>query len=429
MKVSLYIGVIVALQLAISMATQLLIVRSIGIGDTTDSYFAAQAIPSVLLSIIVSALQAAWLPRLSIASNSNELWRNELSTALGQATLAGGFIFIMIVATIHNWISIVYPGFSTSQLESTVYFTYIILAATFFNIQSAILTISLRSKDLFVTAESINLLSSGLSFVAVFITLPIWGLFSAAWIILIRSILTYTFQLKLVNWSLPSLSKGLKSSETWSLIRPLLWGNSLLKTSPLVDRYWASKAPTGSITIFNLTQTIIFSLAAIAERSFSTTVTTSFSKHVANKDYLGLKKSYRRGFLKITMFTLVIGLIFISTKSLFISTSSKALHLQLSDSEKIWDLLSLSLGYLHAVVSGSLLVAVYYALNDTRKPMYIGVFGFLISLVLKLIGFNYWSLNGLAAASSIYLLINIFFYFYYLELKIKKLQKETNHEH
>lgn len=429
MKLSIYIGGIVALQLAVGFATQLLIIRLAGLGDLTDSYFAAQTIPSVAISIIVSALQSAWLPRLSILSGDEAKWKKELATALGQAAVAGIGIFIIFVPTIKYWSHYLYPGFNLAQLESTIHFTIVLLIATFFTLQSALLTISLRSKELFIAAESVTLFGNILSLIAIFYSLPIWGVIAAVWITLFKSVLVFICQLKLAGWPSITLSKGLQSRESLKLIKPLLYGNLILKTSPLVDRYWASQAPTGSITLFNIAQTFIISLASIIERSLCTPLITSFSKYIFNKDYIGLKSAYKKGFLRITICIVVLTLLLILLKPVFLSITSKALNLKQSDSLQVWNLLAFSVGYLHAIVTGSLLVAVFYALNDTKKPMYISLFGFIFSLVLKMIGFNYFSLNGLAAASSIYLLINVFFYFYFIEQKLKKIQSELNHEH
>ena len=403
-------------------ASQLLIVRFSGAGAITDSYIAAQTIPSVIISILTSVLQSVWLPRLSSTSSDINSWMGEQSRALGQAGIVSLAAVLLVVVTMLHWLDLVFPGFTKVQLQTTTYFTYLLLIASLFNIQSAILTLSLRTKGLFVSAEVINLLGVAISLIAIFYALPIWGLVSAAWITVIRSVFVYISQLKLAKWPCISFREGWKLKQTWKSMRPLFIGTSIYKFSPLVDRHFASQAPTGSVTIFSLAQLAISAIATVIERSICVTITPSFSKYIKNNDYQGLKAIYKKNLWQITGVVLALGVILILTKSIFLIVTSNLLSLEAYLLEKIWILLVLFLGYLYSVASGTVLVAVFYALNDTKTPVYIGVIGFFFSLILKFSAFSYFGLNGLVAASSVYLTLNVCFYYIFLEKKLTKIE-------
>lgn len=419
---SLHIGALVALQLVFMIASQLLIVRFSGAGTITDSYIAAQTIPSVIISIITSVLQSVWLPRLSSTSKDATCWMGEQSKALGQAGIVSLGAVLLVIVTMLHWLDFLFPGFTKAQLQITAYFADLLLLASLFNIQSAILTLSLRTKGLFISAEMINLSGVVISLIAIFYALPIWGLVSAAWITVIRSVFVYIFQLKLAKWPCMSFSEGWKLKETWTLMRPLFMGTSIYKFSPLVDRHFASQAPTGSITVFSLAQLAVGALATVIERSICVTITPSFSKYIKNSDYEGLKAIYKKSLWQIAGAVFALGVILILTKPIFLVITSKLLNLEAYFLEKIWVLIILFLGYLYSVASGSILVAVFYALNDTKTPVYIGVIGFSFSLILKFFAFSYFGLYGLVAASSVYLTLNVCFYFVSLEKKLARLK-------
>ena len=417
MKQSLYIGMVVSMQLVASLFIQLLVIRVIGVGAETDAYIAAQAVPSVLGAIIITALQSVWLPRFSVLSNDLTAWRLEQAIAQGQAALLGGGLFLLIAFSAPVWLSLLFPGFDHAQQQDALNYSYVLLMSTAFNTQSALLTVALRSRDRFIAAEVIALLGTLFSLVVLYFVLPVWGLLAAVWVTLLRSILVYITQLNLAKWPPISLRKGMLFKETWLLMRPLLFGTSIYKTSPLVDRYWASLAPSGAITILTFAQIIINSLASILTRALGLPLTPSIARLVNESEYIEVRKIYLTLIIKMSFIILFFVSIFLLMKSQIVGLLSQVASIDYETSRELWLLTILLFGHLFAAVTGAVLVSVFYALNNTRTPVVIGIVGFLFGLFLKWFLFTSYSLTGLAIATSTYFIFNIVLFLIVLESK------------
>jgi len=407
MKRSFSIGIVVTLQLLATVATQLLIIKIVGVGVETDIYIAAQTIPAVLSAIIITALQSVWLPRFSVLVDDFSSWCNEQSVAQGQGLLLGVGIILFIYLLLPVLMPFIFPGFKEAQIQRALFFSCPLLLAAIFNIQTALLTVALRARNKFIVAELIAMLAATLGMVAVIFFLPGYGLEAVVFITLIRSIIVYLIQMYFASWPLPSVIKGWQCRSTWKMMKPLLFGSSLYKTSPLVDRYWLSQVSSGGITVYNLAQTVMGMMATILDRMIAMPLAPSFSRYVNELDYEGLKKSYRQGIYRVTVVIILIAILLFLAKPIIMMLLSHILDLEQEVSESIWWISILLLGYLHVAVSGTIAVAVFYALSDSKAPVYIGLMGFLVGLILKWHLFDLGGIYGIAIATSCYFLINI----------------------
>jgi len=406
------------MQLLGQLLTHLLVVRIIGVGADTDAYIAAQAVPSVLGAIVITALQSVWLPRLAVLSGDMVAWRHEQSIAQGQGGILGGGLLLLFGVTITWWLPLLYAGFTVQQQQTTIELCLVMLVGAGFNTQSALLTIALRARDRFVSAEWISLVGILFSIIAMYIALPIWGLAAAVWISLLRAIVVYLALMHLASWPPLSFIKGWFCNETWILMRPLLFGVSIYKTSSLVDRYWASQAPAGAITILSLAQTGMGALATILERAICMPITPILARHVAQSDYAGLRRAYRSGILRVTIVVVCFGVLLIVLKPMFVEVIATAFNIQAETATILWLMCLILMGYLHAAAAGAIVIQAFYAMGNTKTPVKIGFAGFLLSLGVKAIGYLWFGLLGLALGTTIYYSLNMLVMWIILESTI-----------
>ncbi len=417
---SLLLGFVISLQLLFALMSQLLVFRLVGIGIHTDAYVAAQAVPVVFSAVVISALQSAWLPRLSRSSLELDGWRREQAAAQGQALILGGGLMLVLAASIAVWMPLIFPGFDDKQLQMTVVLCLVLLAASALNTLVALLSVALRVRNRFLAAELIAMTGTLLSLLAIYILLPRFGIISAVWIALGRAFLVYLAQLALANWPPISLRGGWYCSDTWKLMRPLLFGASVYKMSPLVDRYWASFAQAGGITTLGLAQSAMGAVSTVLERSVCVPVIPSLSRSAHSGDYNKLRETYRRGSLKILVLVLAIDGAMLVFKPLFTALLMSLLRVQYEPAAALWMLCMLLSGYLFSSAAGSLVVSSFYAMGDTSTPMKIGVAGFAASILIKSAGFVLFELPGLAVAISIYYLGNMAALWWVLEKQLRK---------
>ncbi len=420
MKQAFSIGTVVGLQLLATLLTQLLVIRIVGLGPDTDAYIAAQTIPAVIVAIITTALQSVWLPRLAVMTGDLVAWREEQSIAQGQAGLLGGGLLLFVGGSLPFWLPLLFPGFDGLQKQAAMFFCLVMLVAAAFNTQSAILTVALRARNRFMSAEIIALLGTVLSLAAMYLALPLWGLTAAVWIGLARSVMVYGAQMSLANWPPLSFTKGWACKETWILMRPLLFGVSIYKTSPLVDRYWASQAPAGAITTLSLAQTGMGALATILERAICMPITPSLARHVAQGDYVGLRRAYRSGIFRITFAVVCFTILLVALKPIFVVVTGAVLNIQSEAALIMWLMCLLLMGYLHVTASGTVVVAAFYAMGNTKTPVKIGVIGFVANVGIKSFGYLNFGILGLVLATSIYYIGNMLVMCIFLEKLINE---------
>ena len=83
--------------------------------------------------------------------------------------------------------------------------------------------------------------------------------------------------------------------------------------------------------------------------------------------------------------------------------------------------LVLLLGFVLVAAAGTAVVAVFYAMGDTRTPALIGSAGFVLGLAAKAAGFLAAGLPGLAAATSLYYLLNLGALVYFAWRRLERL--------
>jgi putative peptidoglycan lipid II flippase len=420
MPQSFYISVVVAMQLIAAFATQLIIVRLVGIGPDTDAYIAAQAVPSVLSAIIISALQSVWLPRISVLSHNLTAWRIEQAMAQGQAFIMGAGLLCIVWFSTTWWQPILFSGLSTAQLHSASLFAGPMFIAAALSTQSALLTIALHTRDRFLVAEVVAMAGTVVSLILVTIALPRWGLEIVPWIVAGRALAVYLVQMGLADWPAVNFKTSLASAETWRAMRPLLLGASIYKTSPLVDRFLASQASVGGMTILSLAQTAMGALSILIEKSICMPVTPTLSRFVAEKDYLGLRTAYRAAVKRVTLVILILSAVFVVVYPIFILATVRMLKVTQDNAFDIWLLCLLLMGFAYVSASGTVIAAGFYALGDTSTPPKIGIATFPLGVLFKSIGFLAMGIEGLAIGiTAIYFVMMIAMVFF-LEKKINE---------
>jgi peptidoglycan biosynthesis protein MviN/MurJ (putative lipid II flippase) len=412
---------VVSLNLIGAFLLQIILIRSVGLGAETDLYIAVQTLPAVWTAVMCACLQGVWLHRFSMDDRSAKGSYINYRNAVSQATLIGFGSSLLFISTSAFWFGFLFPGMRSHDAE-------LIFKLSAFNWGAAALTISffpcllmLRVKGLFIKSELMLLGITLISLIATYVALHFWGLVGAAAVFFIKALV--------INF-LYFLLYGVKASATWSRkanpfeaypdLLKLLAGNSLYKTMPVVDRFLGSLAATGSITSYNLATSGVGAVSALLDRSACAPVIAPFGKMVQAGDYRNFQKSYRSALWKLGVFIgagFVISLMALGQLSnmfsLLFNASSDA-------GVQTLTLVLLLTGSLYAAASGTILVAGFYALGDTKTPVIIGIAGFVIGVVLKIQLFSKLGMEGLAAASSLYLLINIFAFLLVLERKVTR---------
>lgn len=412
------LGVLAALQLLTNFILQVAVISTLGVGRETDAYIAAQTLPLLFFSILSVSMQSVWQPRLAVLSDNVGSWRKEQGFAQGQALVLFGTSVLLLCFSARLWAPLLFPGFTTEQVALTVSLTQVTLVATVLNGHAALLSTAQRARNRFIAVEVVSLTISVVAIGAVMTCAKRYGVESVVWINLARAALICGSFWMLAERPIPLLWGKSLNKDTWRNMTPLLAGSLLYKTGPVVDKFWSSQAPTGSVTIFNLVQTGMGALAIVFDKAFSVSATPRLARLANAKDFRGFRALYRGCLKRISMAVAAIAVLLALVEPVWSLMVEKVLKVQEPFAGQMWLISILLLGYLHVAASGVVMAAAFYAMGDVKTPVKIGVIGFIIGVFFKSALFIAFGISGLAIATSFYYIGNLVAMCWLLEKRI-----------
>ena len=419
MKLGISLGALAALQLLAGFATQLVVLATLGVGAGTDNWVAAQTVPMIVFSIASVAFQGAWQSQLAVEAGNASAWQAAQQRAHGQLLLVALPVLALLGATAELWARQVFPGFSTQQVASTSDMTRVLLVATWMNCHGALLTTALRSREQFVQGELVS--AGGAVLMLAFMPWVVrgHGVEGAALLMLLRAAVVTLCLFRLAGMPWPALTAAWRDKRQWSQLRPLLFGSSLYKTGPIVDRYWTSLAPAGGMTAFNFVQMGMGALASVLERALCMPAHPRLARLAAQGDLDGMRALYRQRIRWVLLLALGIAMLLLLLQPVWPTLAAPLLKLPDAGLMQTWWMCVLLLAYLVPAACGSVVVSSFYALGDTRTPVRIGTLGFVLSIALKSAGFLYAGLLGMAAAISAHYVLNMLAMWALLERRLR----------
>src|SRR5258708_25740665 len=127
--------------------------------------------------------------------------------------------------------------------------------------------------------------------------LPIYGVAGAALLIVLRTGLR-------IVWLLPGLGRWVWPDwnspplrEAWQRIRPLLIGTSYYRTDPLVDRFLASMAPAGGLSLLYIGQQIYGVANVVAEKAIASPMVPLLAVEAGAPRWQSFPRSYQKRLL------------------------------------------------------------------------------------------------------------------------------------
>ena len=202
------------------------------------------------------------------------------------------------------------------------------------------------------------------------------------------------------------------------LMMPAILGAGVYQINMLIGTFLASLLPTGSISYLYYADRLVQFPLGIFAIAVATAVLPSLSRHAANQDLKGLKNTFAYS-LKLILFIMlpsVAGLIVLSEPIISlllergefdqyaVKMTSQALLYYCSG---IW-----------ATAAVSIVVRVFYALNDSKTPVMAAVISILTNIFASVILMGPMKHGGLALATSIASTINLMILIYMLRRKL-----------
>ena len=414
---SIWIFFLVSGQVSSAIIFSVIVIRNIGPGIITDSYFMAQILPLILSGIAAAAIQGVWLPRLAKSYPSAEDYSREAIKSFNQS------ILLALGILIFEFTVLVIAGFLFIRIDQNFIILSLILGLTpvLYCLNATQLSI-LRSKKIIIAPEAIALVISWVALIPLSIFIIKFGIVFVAILHVARYILqAILFQYLVGMWPGFSFRLGV-DPERWAELKVILFGGTITKFSPLIDRTLASQTGGGDLTLFALSQSAANALSTVLDRSFAMPSIAPISRLASDLRWDEMLGRIHRVLFKIFSLGIVTGLFLGFAGDQFQKLLAMILNIDGPSSVIIFYILALLMGSVFISASGGTLVYGFYSIGDTVTPTKISILGFLGSIVIKYTLFEGYGIFGLAGAVSIYYSINFICMYYLLIRKVNTLK-------
>jgi len=430
-KIAKYAGIVIVATIfcrILGLVREVVISNKFGATIETDAFFIAFMIPNLFRTFLgEGALNTAFIP---IFAEYLTNYGRKKAEYFASNVLNILILILIIVIVLGIWgapllIDLMAVGFKSNsyKYELAVNLTRIMFPYLGFVAIAALFMSILNSYDHFlVPALAPAMLNISIIIFAFTLSLH-YGIYSLAIGVilgglgqaliqvpaLVKDKVKYKF---VIDFQDPGVQKLLK------LLLPAIFGLAINEVNVVVDRTIASSLVDGSISaLYYANRLVQFPLGAFGI-AISIAIFPTLSKYAAEDNILELKKSFLFGLRMLTFITVpsAVGLIVLRDPIIRLiyehGIFSKTATLMTTAA-----LLYYSIG-LFAYASLRLITMVFYALRDTKTPVKIGSFIVFLNIALDLFLVRYLAHSGLALATSVVAIINMFILLKLLPAKI-----------
>lgn len=427
---------------ALGLIREVIIANKYGAERTADIFFASFKLPDLIFTLLImGAMSAAFIPVLieNITKGKKEdievITNSVLNFFLLVSLAFSGIVFIFAPKII----PIVFPGFfkhtqdtGFDVLTATVNTTRIMLLSPIFFSISGIFSGVLNSYKRFITYSlapiiyNISIIIAALFFTESF-DIPSYGLAVGVVIgaflhalIQIPEVLKTGFKYRpILNFKDGEIGRILK------LMMPRSFAMGINQFNILIDAFVASYFIGGIsvITYANDIQTVPTQIFGIA---IATAIFPHLAERFSKKDMTGFMKSFSWSFRRIIFFLIpaTVGIIVLRAQIVRLIFGFGAFNWESTR----WTTSALLFFTISLIAQGltPLIIRAFYAIQDTKTPLYVGIFVMLVNAAFTFtLPFRTGlGVAGVALAFTIASYTNLFLLLYFLHKKIGTFDKD-----
>jgi len=373
-----------------------LLASHFGAGQELDIYFAAFRIPDFIYGILIAGgITAAFLPVFAEYFERGEegqkssKWSQEALNFTNNVLNIFLFLVILICAVLAIFtpliIKFIIPGFSPQNAGLTITLTRIMfLSPILFGLSTIFSSILYYFNRFLSYSLSPILYNLGIIFGILFLV-PIFGIFGLVYGVIIGALFHLLIQIPAVKMSgyhyKPIFDfKGSGIKKIFKLMLPRILGTSAYQINLIVVTAIASTLVAGSITVFSFSNNLHYLPISLIGTSFAVSSFPAFSRIWANGQKNKFLESFSSSFRQIIFLIVPISLIVFLLRA-------QLVRLILGTGRFGWldtRLTAACLGLFCFGILGEsvvpLLSKTFFALQDTKTPVLIGIFSMLLNI-------------------------------------------------
>jgi putative peptidoglycan lipid II flippase len=207
-------------------------------------------------------------------------------------------------------------------------------------------------------------------------------------------------------------------SRILKLFFPNFLNNAVFQLNFLISRLLAYSINSGAVSLLYIINRLIDIPIGIFTISIVTVIFPYLTKFAAKNDYNNFIKSYHYGLKLIFLITIpiTIGSVIIGNSILNLLFSFKSLY-QFRESSIVKTMLSILLLILPLYSLSIISINGLYSLKNTNTPFKIGLYGFIVSIIVSLLLIYFYGILGLSIGNIIFVIFQSLFLYYNLTKK------------
>lgn len=401
-----------------------MLASTFGAGDALDAYYAAFRIPDLFYGLLVAgALSAAFVPLFTELQEEDkkESWR--LTNGLLQTIILvlGGLSILGIIFS--PWlVAFLVPGFTEAQQGVTTMLTRIMLLSPLLLGLSAVFGGVLVSLKRFV-AYSLAPVFYNLGIIfGIWFLVPSYGIAGVAWGVVLGALLHMAVQYPAFVSSgfmrMPADIFFWRDARLRSVIRlmiPRSLSMGITQVSLFVVTIFASTLSVGSLAAFNFANNIQSVPLGIFGVAFSLAAFPVLSAYAAKKKDEEFFYSVINTSKRILFFVIPVSVVMILFRAQFVRIILGAGAFDWEDTIMTFEILRWFAISLFAQCLIPLFARSFFALKNTKTPLYIALFSEAIHIVSLFVLLPFFQEQALALSFSIGTIVN--FFLLYLALR------------
>lgn len=405
MRQTLTLACLAGGNILVTLLFQWYVITQLGVGVETDAFFAGMAVPQLILLVVSSSLTHVLVPLLA-TEDEITFARNAWGFFLGISGIFTAFAVVLFISA-GFWVPWLVPGFSSAGQSLTVTLTRIQLVSMIFTASTSVLWSVYHARQKFIWVEISTLISSLIGLFLLIRILPATGVTGAAFLIVLRTGLQMVWLLPgLGRWEWPDW-KSPAMREAWLRIRPLLIGTTYSRTDPFIDRFLASMALPGGLSLLFIGQQIYGVANVVAEKAIATPMVPQLAIYARAAKWPAFRQLYQRRLLAMGLLTAVGYVVVLVAGERVLNVLIGHGGVTKDNVHLLWSIMVALVGVFIAGAMGVITSKTFFAMGDTRTPTRMSIITYTLYIPAKILAFMHYGLMGLAVATSAYMFLNL----------------------
>ena len=380
----------------------------------SDAYYMVSSVQAVIYPMLSVGIWKVFLPlyKSHIAQGETEVAESLANKTISFFTTISLIVVLLLILFAPVAVSIVAPGFKGETRILCIWLVRISAPMYVFIIASAVYASILQCHEKFLGSQIREVASHIPTIIAAVFFYKKLGIEVMAVALVVAGLLRLIIELPFVNWGYrfrPDYK--FKGQEFLLMLKRLpsaLISAGIAQLNTLVDKSMASMLPTGTISGLNYGHKLMNVFSGLLSSAIATAMYPQMIELITLKKRDQLSELIVRiiNIFCVLMVPITIACILFRTELVAAVFQRGAFD---ADSTKLTsNVFAIYCVGLFFIACSTVVSNIFYGNGDTKTPMYINISALIMNIVFNLVLIHFWGVNGLAAATSLVVIITFF---------------------